>query len=277
MDFENMGLLFWTLIGFVLVLIIGSIDILSGYEVAFSLFYLLPVFIVTRYAGLKIGIAISIASAISWYAADSLSGHPYSHPSIQYWNTTIRFSVFFIVTLLTSALRKAYAHEQSLARIDNLTGAMNSRSFVELIQMEIDRSQRNQKPFTLAYIDLDNFKYVNDHFGHSMGDAVLQKVVIETKNHFRKVDSVARLGGDEFAVLLPETDQDESVVAISKIQTSLLQEMKNNDWPVTFSIGVLTCKSRPNSKTELIKQADNLMYLVKKSGKNSIKYALYKE
>ncbi|MFA4915140.1 MAG: GGDEF domain-containing protein [Syntrophales bacterium] len=110
--------------------------------------------------------------------------------------------------------------------------------------MEIERSQRHKHPFTVTYFDLDNFKTVNDRFGHSMGDNVLCTVVRYAKTHLRKMDIVARLGGDEFAFLLPETDQVQARVAISKIQISLLDEMYRNDWPVTFSIGVLTCIKR---------------------------------
>lgn len=277
MDFEKKGTPFWILSGFALIAGIGVIDILTGYELAFSLFYLLPISILTRYGGKNLGITASIISALIWFAADAINEHPYSHPTISYWNTFIRFSVFLIVTFLISALRKAYAYEQEFARIDNLTGAYNARFFKELIQMEIDRSQRNHQPFTLAYLDLDNFKYVNDNFGHNVGDMVLQNVVRETKNHLRKVDFVARLGGDEFAILLPETAQDDSQRALSKIQISLLDEMGKNNWPVTFSIGAITCSSKVQSIDELIKQADNLMYSVKKSGKNSIKYSVYTE
>ena len=240
------------------------------------MFYLFPISLVTWFGGIRIGVATSVASDLSWFIADAISGHPYSHPAIPYWNTAIRFSVFLIVAMLMFALRKAYENEKGLARIDNLTGAANARFFSELVQMEISRSQRNKQPFTIAYVDLDNFKSINDHFGHSMGDKVLCTIAKQAKRHLRKVDVVARLGGDEFAFLLPETDQAEAQVAISKIQNHLLDEMRRNNWPVTFSIGVLTCINMSQKTTdELIRQADDLMYSVKNNGKNSICYSVY--
>ena len=86
---------------------------------------------------------------------------------------------------------------------------------------------------------------------------------------------MARLGGDEFAALLPETGQEDAQVVISKIQHSLLGEMRKNDWPVTFSIGVLTCTEMPGTVGELIKMADDLMYSVKKNGRNNVSYSIY--
>jgi diguanylate cyclase (GGDEF)-like protein len=271
---EKHGKPFWAITGLVLIAGIGCVDYLTGYEIAFSLFYLIPIFLVTWFAGRSLGVAASIMGAIVWLAADLASGHPYSSPAIYYWNTTIRFGFFIIVTLLLSALRKAHDQEMELARRDNLTGAVNGRFFSELVQLEINRSQRYGHPFTLAYIDLDNFKSVNDQFGHSMGDQVLSAIVKHARDHMRRTDVVARLGGDEFAFLLPETDQAAAQVAIEKIQTSLLDEMRRNNWPVTFSIGVLTCTNIPQTSDRLVKLADDLMYSVKNNGKNGIRYSV---
>lgn len=272
---EKRSRLFWAVIGIVLIMGIGVVDYVTGYEIAFSFFYLIPVFAVTWFAGGGLGSVTSVASAMVWLFADIASGHPYSHPAIFYWNTVIRFGFFIIVTLLLSALKNANEHERELARIDNLTGAVNPRYFSELLQFEIDRSQRYKHPFTLAYIDLDNFKTVNDTFGHSVGDQVLYTIVRHAKGQLRKTDYVARLGGDEFAFLLPETDQTGAMITISKIQASLLDEMQRNNWPVTFSIGVLTCICRPQVSDELVNQADGLMYSVKNNGKNGVRYSVY--
>lgn len=206
---------------------------------------------------------------------DSITEHPYSHAAIPYINSVIRFSVFLIVALLIAALRKAYQQEKDLARADNLTGAVNRRFFAEILEMEMYRSKRNNQPFTIAYFDLDNFKYVNDHFGHSTGDQVLLATVSHARSNLRKIDIVARLGGDEFAILLPATGQDQARIAIAKIQTSLQGEMQRNNWPVTFSIGVLTCITIPEKMDDVIQQADALMYSIKKSGKNSAGYSFY--
>jgi len=267
--------LFWISAGFVFVVGIGFFDVLTGHELALSLFYVLPLSLVTWFVGKRIGIVISVASVLCWLTVDVIIEYPYSHPAILYWNTIIRFGFFLFMTLMLSAFRNAHEHEKELNRFDYMTGALNARFFSELVQLEIERSQRYKCSFTIAYIDLDNFKFINDNFGHTIGDKVLSTIVKQAKSRLRKVDVIARLGGDEFAFLLPETNQAAAQVAVSKIQISLLEEMRRNNWPVTFSIGVLTCINTPQTPDELIKQVDELMYSVKNNGKNSISYSVY--
>jgi diguanylate cyclase (GGDEF)-like protein len=274
---EPRSRLFWAITGLIAILVVGGIDFLTGHEIAFSLFYLVPISALTWYAGKRLGLAASIASALIWLLADIASGQSYSHPVIYLWNSLIRLSFFLIVTLLLSTLKKTLNREQELARIDNLTGAVNGRFFSDLLMMEIGRAQRTQRPFTLVSIDLDNFKSVNDQFGHSTGDQVLRAITHQARNQLRKTDIIARLGGDEFAFLLPETDQAAAQVALQRVHTRLMEDMNQNHWPVTFSIGVLTCirTNTPQTSDELLKRADAMMYSVKNTGKNSIRYSVY--
>lgn len=266
---------FMILLGFAIIGAIGLSDFLTGYEFAFSLFYVIPITLVTWLMGRRLGIMASLTSAIVWFGADAATGHPYSHPLIPIWNSLIRLSFFVIITLLLSTARNAMEREKELARTDSLTGAVNSRLFYELAQMEIDRSQRYEHPLTVAYLDLDNFKTVNDQSGHPTGDQVLRTVVSYIKAHLRKTDVIARLGGDEFALLLPETSQESARVAISKLQSGLLEEMRKNNWPITFSIGVLMCNVAPHTADELVRKADELMYSAKHDSKNAIRYSTY--
>jgi diguanylate cyclase (GGDEF)-like protein len=126
-------------------------------------------------------------------------------------------------------------------------------------------------PFSLAYIDLDDFKWVNDTPGHGTGDNVLRLVVESLEQSTRATDVVARLGGDEFAVLFPETGADAGSEAALHIRLVLLDSMRKNDWPVTFSIGMVTYNEPPASVDEMIKAADTLMYSVKETTKNAVR------
>ena len=261
--------------GFTLIGLIGIIDFLTGYEFAFSAFYVLPISLVTWVTGRQIGLLASFISAVVWLTADLATQHPYSNPFIPVWNTLIRFAFFVIITLLLSALRIAMQRESELARTDYLTGAMNLRFFNELAQMEIDRLERYGRPFTLAYFDLDNFKLLNDRFEHATGDQALREVASCVRGHIRKTDIFARIGGDEFVLLLPETNRENACIALPKIQGDLLNHMQKNNWPITFSIGALTCNVAPGSIEELVKSADDLMYEVKHHGKNGIEYSIF--
>lgn len=264
--------IFW---GFILIGIIGVFDFLTGYEYAFSVFYVFPISMITWGAGQKSGYFACFVSAIVWFVADVSTGRPYSNPFIPYWNSLIRFSFFIIITALLSALKVTLEHEKELSNTDFLTGASNSRYFYNIVQIEINRLERTQHPFTVVYIDIDNFKTINDKFGHAAGDVVLQAIVSSVRTKIRNTDLLARLGGDEFALFFPDTNQESAQVIIEKINESLLNEMKKRNIAVTLSIGVLTCSVSPHSINELIKVVDNLMYSAKQSGKNTVKYSMY--
>jgi diguanylate cyclase (GGDEF)-like protein len=166
-------------------------------------------------------------------------------------------------------------HERNLSRTDHLTGAANTRAFLELIQSEINRYERYQHPFTVVYIDLDNFKMVNDRYGHLGGDKVLRAIVADIRKRLRKTDTVGRLGGDEFGLFLPETGQDAAQVVVKKIHSGILAAMQLRKLSVTASLGVVTCQGVPPSAETLIKSADELMYSIKNHGKDGIGYSVY--
>ncbi len=258
--------------GFVLLGAIGLLDYLTGYEMAFSLFYLLPIAMITGSAGRETGVSASVLAAAAWTVADAGAGHTYSEPFILYWNAVLRLGFFLTVTLLLAALLDSLEHERQLARLDPLTGAVNGRHFIEMMKAEIERAGRYGRPFTLAYFDVDNFKQVNDTFGHNEGDAVLCAVAAATSAHLRASDTVARLGGDEFAALLPETDERAARAAVTKMGVMLRGRMAEKQWPVTFSIGALTCRGAGFAPEELLKAADALMYRVKKGGKDNVTF-----
>lgn len=254
----------------------GVLDVVTGYEVGLSsLVYVIPIFLAAWSMGRWEGIMAATASGVTWGIADWRSGTEYSSSFVPVWNTIIRFSLFLIIATLLSVLRDAMDREKELSRTDTLTGALNSRSFHALAQAEIDRFARYQRPFTMAYIDLDNFKAVNDRFGHAAGDRALCSVASHIKAHSRKTDTVARLGGDEFALLLPETAEEVARAAVDKLHRGLMEEMQRNGWPVTFSIGVLTCRATPRTSDELISMADQLMYSVKNGEKDGARYFAY--
>jgi diguanylate cyclase (GGDEF)-like protein len=124
-------------------------------------------------------------------------------------------------------------------------------------------------------MDVDNFKAVNDLFGHLVGDKALATVASNLLNSLRQTDVVARVGGDEFAILMPETAADAAQTVLPKLQSSLIEEVRGHNWPITLSIGALTFNTTPASADEMLNLADQLMYTVKNSGKNNIRYAVY--
>jgi diguanylate cyclase (GGDEF)-like protein len=269
---ENGHPIFWTLGGIGSIGLLGIIDTLTGNEITFSLFYIAPIVLVTWAVNQTAGLVMSILSALTLLGAEIAAGQTYSSPSIYIWNTLIRAGFYIIVTYLVAELHKARREEQLAARTDFVSGAANARYFHELLQMEINRIHRYPHPITVVYIDIDNFKLVNDLYGHKIGDEVLRNIASELKAQLRRTDIVARVGGDEFALLLPSTHQPEAKVVISKLQANLTETLRRKNWPVTFSMGAVTCVSAPHSPEQLISMADELMYQVKNSTKNDVRF-----
>lgn len=258
--------------GITLILLLGVVDYLTGFELSFAVFYLTPVALVAWCASKRVAIIISIASAATWQAANGLAGEHFSHPLIPLWNAVTLLGSFLVVALLLTKLKDSFARETALARTDFLTGAANARAFYELAQAEISRARRYGHQFSVAYVDADNFKAVNDRLGHHVGSRLLVRFVEVVKQSLRATDVVARIGGDEFAILLPETGAAQARAVVQKLRERLADEMRGGGWPVTFSVGLLTCAEPPHTVDELIKVADGLMYEVKEGGKDSVRH-----
>lgn len=176
---------------------------------------------------------------------------------------------------LLQSLKKSLLREKELARTDQLTEVANSRGFYEYASIELKRAKRYKRQISIAFMDIDNFKFINDKEGHSTGDSLLRIVAATLKNNIRLTDLVARMGGDEFAILLPETGQESVEAVLNRVHEKLITLLTNIGYHLTFSIGVIIYKNLPENVDEMIKNADSLMYEVKKEGKNNIKYLTY--
>lgn len=263
---------FWSVTGVVLVGLLGILDYLTGNEIVFTLFYFVPIVLVTLAVNQRLGLFVSFLSALALLTAEIAAGQEYAHPAIYLLNTVIRTLFFGFVVYLVAALHRSQKEERLAARTDYVTGAVNARYFNELLKIEIDRIRRYPHPFTVVFIDIDDFKVVNDLFGHQVGDSVLRSIADELKAQLRKTDIVARVGGDEFALLLPSTLRPEAEIVLSKVHANLSEAMRRGNWPITFSMGAVTCVSPPYAAEQLINLADELMYAVKNSTKNDVRF-----
>lgn len=235
----------------------------AGFEA--SLFYLLPVSFFASFVGKRSGLIVSSISAgvaVAIHRTNLPSGS-----SLVYWNAVAWLAVYVLFVSIISEIRNLYARERSSSRTDPLTGIPNRRGFLERLEIENARARRYGSPLTLAYIDLDHFKEVNDMFGHAAGDQLLGIIGQVLKEDVRRADTIARLGGDEFAVLLPETDCAPASTALEKLRTALNAAIEKHNWPVTFSIGLVTFKSPPESVQDMISAADRAMYEAKQGGR----------
>ena len=257
--------------GILLAISIGVLDNITGGGINLSLFYLFPVLLISwKFTGRTPAVLMSLFCAFIWFLADVIAVHASSHSVIPVWNGIMGLGLLLTVAYSFSTMKSVLQRERGFARIDYLTEVSNARDFYEQAEIEFARSTRYDRPLSIVVVDIDNFKRVNDNFGHASGDHLLHAVAIEIQKTLRKTDIVARIGGDEFAILLPETESGAAMVAVTKVRDHLSRSMENNGWPVTFSIGIVTRKNAQCSLENLMKMADAFMYKAKKNGKNMV-------
>jgi len=267
---DRLGRTFNTITGVICCLLLGILDLVTPDEYVFSFAYILPISFTTWLAGKRAGILIAIISA-----AFLSRNHINESLGAAVWNNLSTLGIFLVIIFMLLSIRGLLAVESSLSRIDPLTGVVNLRAFTELVEYEMLMQQRKRTSSSFAYIDIDNFKMVNDQFGHMKGDELLKAVATCLAQSLRKTDIIARVGGDEFIVFFPGTDQEAVKMVTQKVMKELSELSLSNHWPTTISMGVITCTSGALKIDDVISKADSLMYEVKKAGKNDVRYEMY--
>ncbi len=162
---------------------------------------------------------------------------------------------------------------QQQAATDELTGISNRRHFLELSNYELKRAQRLNNPLSLALIDIDNFKRINDTYGHATGDQALVEFTRIFKTHIREIDLLARFGGDEFVMLLPEIDPQLAYFVLERVRLELSRQaihLDGQQMSVTVSVGIAGLATEHDSLDSLLDRADKALYQAKKGGRNRI-------
>lgn len=170
---------------------------------------------------------------------------------------------------LNEALQQKVEENRLLAETDALTGAASRYRLERALQLECERARRFHQPFTVIAMDVDNFKQINDCYGHNVGDQTLINIVALVRRHIREIDLLARWGGDEFMVLLPNTGREDALVVANKFQTLMASEPICPYGPATMSFGL--AEYQPDEQKEsLMVRADRALYQAKQLGKDQI-------
>ncbi|MFI5301520.1 MAG: GGDEF domain-containing protein [Polyangiales bacterium] len=259
------------LVGGIFVAIVVA-DFATRADLALRALYVLPVGLAGWLLGRRPGVVVGMLAAAATVAFDLRSGLWVTHRAFVYSDAVMRVLTYAGCAHILDRLRRAHRLLDTLAHNDALTGIANVRGFREAAQRELNRAARLGSPFTLAQIDLDGFKAVNDSCGHAEGDRILVAVG-RVLGSGRVLDVAARLGGDEFALLLTDTNRAEAEVVIARVRERLAEAMREGAWPVTFSVGVATFLSAPESLDRALAIADALLYEVKRSSKDAVRFA----
>jgi len=254
--------------GTVWIALTGVLDYVTGVEIRLLPLYLLPICLVGWRLGYKSTLTAAWLSALAWFGANYAGGVVYSSATIWVANTISQGIAFSIVGALMVFARRSYWLADERARTDSLTSLLNGRAFAEDAARLMALCERHKRPVTVAYLDLDDFKRVNDRFGHARGDQVLAIVARVLFAAARDTDLVARIGGDEFALLLAETDETGAGVVLDRVRTSMTAAFENEPGGVTVSVGAIVSTGRHPTVDTLLKEADALLYKAKGSGKN---------
>ncbi len=173
---------------------------------------------------------------------------------------------------MVEQLKKELDKYKEMSIIDELTHVLNRRGLMEILEREIARSKRFKLPLSVVMVDIDDFKKVNDTYGHPVGDKVLQTVAQILKNSLRITDVVARYGGEEFLVVLPNTGLEDAKVVAEKLRRSVEKKTykyKDDTFRITISLGVTQLRESDTLEL-LLKRADDALYISKKEGKNRV-------
>ncbi len=252
------------------VVLAGIGDHVSGDDVAFTLIHLGPVAVATWSAGLGSGLFFAAAAALSSFVANGTHLPPLSD-AVRFWNFSTELAVFAVMAALIASLKRRLDFESEMALTDTLTGLKNRRAFQEAAVAEIERARRHGRPFTVALIDLDGFKHLNDTLGHEAGDKALVAVSGLLLGRLRGVDLVARLGGDEFGLLLPETAAEEAA-AVFRDLLEQVPSLRERGWPVGLSLGAVTFNCAPPNLDDALREADGRLYEAKRAGKGRVRH-----
>lgn len=256
-----------------IVLILSILSVAFGKVIFLELFYFFPVTLASWYGSRKSGLLLSLISSLLLLLIDGFQTE-FDPTKLVTYGIPCAISFSALAVLITN-FRDVLRVESTAADTDKLTNICNSRGFYAELANELLRSIRYEHKFSLAYIDIDDFKLINDSKGHAEGDKLLIEVAKCLKHSLRATDIVARLGGDEFACLFPETGQAASKAAFAKASEELQSRMNNYHWPVSFSVGLVTFENLPTDIKEAMKIADDLMYSVKNRGKDNISYKIW--
>jgi diguanylate cyclase (GGDEF)-like protein len=250
--------------------VIGGIDYMTGVDYRIAPVYYLPLSVAAWHLGRPGAITSALLAAGTWALANYAAGLRYANPTVWPVNIAMQAVSFVIVAILIADLRGAFERAAALSRVDALTALLNTRAFYEQVQATFALARRHRHPITVAYIDLDNFKAVNDTLGHHGGDELLRTVAGVMRNTARSADVIARLGGDEFALLLPETGPEGALTMLGRLQSKLAEALAATPCSVTASIGAVSALAPQGKVEDLVRQADALMYSAKTAGKNRV-------
>jgi diguanylate cyclase (GGDEF)-like protein len=252
--------------------LVGVVDVVTGPDFPFSLFYILC----AGAAAIRFRVLVSLLFAsldlAVWTAIAAVTGRPDPNLGIFFWTLSVRYLTLALLVFLVTKLQDVIAELSLHALKDPLTGASNRRHFDDFLERSIRVSRRYGRPLTIAYLDVDDFKAINDRLGHHRGDEVLTVLASRILQCLRPEDLLARLGGDEFVLVLPDSGYEAAREILARVFASVDEGFHAHGIEATLSMGALSFPLVPEDPAALLKAADTLLYQVKQQGKGALRH-----
>jgi len=245
------------------------LNVRTSADLRLGILYVIPVLLAAWHDGLGWGISFALATALLRFGVGIDQTALDTPLQVRILNEVAYLAVVGVAIAGLSQLRRTQSQLQLLATHDPLTTALNARAFASQLAQELGRNRRYGRPLALVYLDLDDFKKVNDAHGHATGDAVLRLVADAMRSAVRQADVVGRLVGDEFGVLMPETDGSVAHAVATRLAGGIRTVFRGTP-SVTASIGVVAVSGTEAGSDELLRNADQAMYEAKRAGKDRV-------
>lgn len=255
-------------LGVLLSISITIIRYVTGPQFQIGQFYIIPIIIVTWYVNRDAAALLATLSIFFWVIFDFLTLKTITTSFAPGLNEIFRLITFILIILLIDNYKHKILTLTELSVTDPLTKLFNRRAFLKQVELELERSKRYDHELSLIYIDIDNFKEINDKFGHNIGDKLLVEISEIFMNHTRNTDMIGRMGGDEFCILLPETPLESSQLVFDKLNSSVEDLVKKRRWFISLSAGITDLYDDKLDSDGFVTAADELMYKAKHGGKN---------
>lgn len=255
--------------------VVAWFDYRLGPNFEMAIFYLPSIAVVTWYVGRGAGVFTAVLTAGFWAVSEWATRPAGIDRTLFAWNVAAGLLFFVLAATIVSVVERQATRLRTVSREDELTGILNRRAFFGALNRAVEWGHRRKAPWALAYLDVDDFKQINDSLGHGTGDEVLRTVARTLREATRQVDVVARLGGDEFALLLPETEPEQAEAVFRKLMTLLDAATRRQGWSVRFSVGAVAFLESPDSADAALALADAGMYSVKHAGKAEIAFRVW--
>lgn len=261
------------IIFFVLMLLltvgIGIANWITGRYITLFLLYIFPVMFATWKVNLKAGFTLSVIASVMDYIQD-INLKPEAQYTLLLTSTLMHFIFLCLIAYGGWKITLLIRDLDTMATKDSLTDILNHRGFIRFGKLEFKRISRASQPVSILYLDIDNFKRVNDFLGHQEGDKLLRDIADIIGSQIRETDTFGRLGGDEFAIILPNTDKKNARALGEKIHSIVAKIQFKKPMTISVSIGITTFFPPLPTLYRSIDAADRLMLKVKQAGKNAI-------